>query len=365
MHSGNLYGGIETVMTTLVREGAGARPVHHFALCFGGRLADELVRLGGPVHELGAVRLSSPSSVRAARRALRRVLAEVDPDVIVTHLPWTHAVFGRTLSRTRRPVVQWVHGPIDGIVGSLARLALPDALICNSAHTRAGLPRPYRSLPAETILYPLSVPPSYDADTRAATRTELATSPVDVVIVQASRLEPWKGHREHVRALSRLADLPNWVLWVVGGAQRPSEAAYQRELRDLTRSLGIGHRVRFVGEQAAVARFMAAADLYCQPNIGPEPFGLTYVEALQAGLPVVASRAGALPEIVDEHTGVLVAPGDIAGLADALGDLIGDGARCHALGDAAPARARALCDPPRQMERIGLYLEQVRARSAT
>lgn len=364
VHSGNLYGGIETVLATLVREGAGAGPVHHFALCFGGRLAEELRGYGAPVHDLGAVRLSRPDSVRSARNALRRVLAEVTPDVILTHLPWTHAVFGRRLKAATRPVVQWVHGPIEGVVGSLARLTLPDALICNSAYTRAGVPPAYHAVPVETIFYPLSVPPPYDAAARAETRAALSTSPADVAIVQASRLEPWKGHREHLRALARLVDLPHWVLWIVGGAQRASEAGYQRELHDLARSLGIDSRVRFAGEQQDVARFMAAADVYCQPNIGPEPFGMTYVEALQAGLPVVASRAGALPEIVDDRTGVLVPPGDIARLADALGMLIEHAARREELGRAAPARARALCDPPRQTARIATCLEAARARSA-
>ena len=362
VHSGNLYGGIETVMTTLVREGAGAG--HHFALCFGGRLADELRELRAPMHALGAVRLSRPDSVRSARRQLRRVVAEVSPDVILTHLPWTHGVFGRTLKAAHRPVVQWVHGPIEGVVGSLARLTLPDALICNSAHTRAGLSSAYRAVPAETIFYPLSVPPVYGQLARADTRAALATSPADVVIVQASRLEPWKGHREHLRALARLVDRPRWVLWILGGAQRSSEAEYRRELQELARSFGIEGRVRFAGEQQDVARFMAAADVYCQPNTGPEPFGMTYVEAMQAGLPVVASHAGALPEIVDAATGVLVPPGDVPRLTDALGALIADAPRRRELARGAPARAHALCDPARQIQRITGYLETIACRSA-
>ena len=133
------------------------------------------------------------------------------------------------------------------------------------------------------------------------------------------------------------------MLWIVGGAQRPREAAYLRELQELARSLGMAERVRFAGEQQDVARFLASADLYCQPNTGPEPFGMTYVEAMQAGLPVVASDGGALPEIVDARTGILVPPGDVARLADALGGLID---RCaHGAGNwrAARPRARVRC----------------------
>jgi glycosyltransferase involved in cell wall biosynthesis len=89
-------------------------------------------------------------------------------------------------------------------------------------------------------------------------------------------------------------------------------------LRSQAERLGIAGRVSFLGERDDVSRLLSAADIYCQPNEGPEPFGLSYVEALAAGLPVVASRLGALPEIVDDGCGVLVDPGSPARVADAL-----------------------------------------------
>ena len=57
-----------------------------------------------------------------------------------------------------------------------------------------------------------------------------------------------------------------------------------------------------------------AADLYCQPNAAAEPFGLTFIEAMYAGLPIVGTRLGGPAETVDASCGVLVEPGDIAGL---------------------------------------------------
>lgn len=364
VHSGNLYGGIETVVATLVREDAARVLAHRFALCFGGRLERELRAAGAPIEMLGEVRLRNPRSIFAARGALRRLVRATAPDVIVTHLPWTHATFGSSLRAGRTPVLQWVHGPIGGLVGTLARRALPDALICNSQYTRATLPSSHRSLPADTIMYPLAAAPAPDRATRARIRESLSTAASDVVVVQASRLEAWKGHREHLRALGRLADVPGWVLWIVGGAQRPSEAAYETELRQLARSLGIDARVRFVGQRSDVAQYLSAADLYCQPNIEPEPFGMTFVEALQSGLPVVASRTGALPEIVDAGVGVLVPPGDIGELSSTLHRLIEHGDVRGALADRAPGRARALCDPAAQVSRIADYMNAVARRSA-
>ena len=365
VHSGNLYGGIETVMATLAREGASERAIHHFALCFDGRLADELREFRAPVHALGAARLSRPDSVRWARRALRRVVAQVNPDVILTHLPWTHAVFARALTAAHRPVVQWVHGPIGGVVGSLARLTLPDALICNSAHTRAGLPGAYREIPAATILNPVRRPPAFDEATRRATRSAMGTRADDIVVVQASRLEEGKGHTEHLRALARLSDAPSWVLWVIGGAQRARETAYLRELQDLARSLGILDRVRFAGEQQDVARFLASADLYCQPNTGPESFGLTYLEAMWAGLPVIASDICAVRDIVTPEVGRLVPPGDFVRLADVLCELIVNAGERERLSGAGPARAHELTDLARQVQRVTDFLEATAVRSAS
>ncbi len=239
----------------------------------------------------------------------------------------------------------------------LARMARPDAVICNSAHTRATLPAYLQGLPADVILNPVRTPPSFDAEARRATRAAMETRPDDIAIVQASRLEAGKGHREHLRALARLADVAGWVLWIVGGPQRPGELAYLRELKTLAQSLGISERVRFAGEQADVARFLASADLYCQPNTGGESFGLTYIEAMLAGRPVVASDVCGIGDVVTAETGVLVPPGDVDRLAGVLRELMLNPAERQRLSQAGPGHARGLTDPARQALRVTRFLE--------
>ena len=86
-------------------------------------------------------------------------------------------------------------------------------------------------------------------------------------------------------------------------------------------------------------RCWPSADIHCQPNTGPEPFGIAFVEALYAGLPVVTTRLGGALEIVNETCGVLVPPGDAGALAAALRRLIADPAERSRLGRAGPARA--------------------------
>jgi glycosyltransferase involved in cell wall biosynthesis len=176
-------------------------------------------------------------------------------------------------------------------------------------------------------------------------RRELNTPEDAVVVVQVSRIEPWKGQLLHLEALGRLRMLPNWICWFVGGPQRPEEKQYFEEMHRAAVRLGIADRVRFLNERSDVPRLLSAADIYCQPNIGPEPFGITLVEALNARLPVVTTAIGGANEILDEKCGLLVAPCNAPELAAALQRLIEDTELRQQLGQQGPARARHLCDP--------------------
>jgi glycosyltransferase involved in cell wall biosynthesis len=365
LHSGNIYGGIETMLATLAREAtAPASADVRFALCFGGRLADELSRDGAPVAMLGAVRLSRPVTVWQARRRLRTVLADIRPDVIVTHLPWTHAAFGTALRQSTPPVVQWVHGPLTGRLQWLAARSMPDAVLCNSAFTASTLPEAYAQLRPAVIHCAVAAVPSLSAERRSEVRASLSTNEGATVIVQASRFEAWKGHADHLRALARLAKIPGWVLWVAGGTERREDLDYRQSLQALADHLGIAQRIRFTGERSDVVQLLAAADIYCQPNTAPEPFGIVYVEALAAGDPVVATDLGGVREIVDRHTGILTKPGDEEALAAALGILIADPAARQRMGAAGILRAAHLCSPPQQVRCLERFLTDVVSRAA-
>jgi glycosyltransferase involved in cell wall biosynthesis len=103
--------------------------------------------------------------------------------------------------------------------------------------------------------------------------------------------------------------------------------------------------VLFLGERRDIPNLMKAADIFCQFNESPEPFGIVFAEALLAGLPVVAANVGGIPEIVSDNCGRLVPAGDIAGLSGALQQLIVDRALRSTLGAAGPAHAASRCDP--------------------
>jgi glycosyltransferase involved in cell wall biosynthesis len=198
----------------------------------------------------------------------------------------------------------------------------------------------------------MPVSPEQEGTTRDAVRKALETPARDLVFVQVGRLEALKGHRTAIAALSQLIDVPGWTYWIVGGPQRASDERLLRSLQHAVREAGIEERVRFAGERRDVPDLLRAADIYVQPNDGPEAFGLSLVEALAAGLPVVTSRIGGACEIVDDTCGVLVPPGDAKTLASELRRLALVDELREAKGAAARRRPDVLCNVPRQLARI-------------
>jgi len=366
VHSGNLFGGVERILETLAAFTPPDAPMTStFALCFRGRLSEELAAAGAVVHDLGEVQTRRPDHVWRGRRALRTVLARQCFDVAVVHSSWSQAIFGPTVNAAKTPLVRWFHAPDPGPawLERWATRARPALALCNSRYTLDHAGARLADIRAE-VHYPLAGWPLVpDGDARADVRARLGTLADTVVIVMASRIEPLKGHRLLVDALARVP-ASNWQVWIVGGAQRPEEMTYLSEIQRAVVSAGLVERVRFLGERTDIPSLMAAADIYCQPNTGPEAFGLSFVEALAAGLPVVTTRLGAAPEVVDPTCGVLVQPGSPDELATALSTLVDDGAARRRLGDAGRRRAADFCDLPTSFSALARTLRTLTPSSA-
>ncbi len=359
-YSGNLYGGVETLLATLAHHrGLSPELDHEFALCYEGRIADELRAAGVTVHSLGPVRFGRPWTVLRARRALRRVMGRSGPDIVVTHGSWAHALFAPVARRTGKRVAFWMHDFAGGVhwADRLASRTPPDLAIINSRSTAETLPRLFPGMRHEVVFYPVAPPEGLDRSAvRARLRAVMGVGEGEMVIVQTSRLQAWKGQSLLIAALGRLRNRLGWVAWIAGGPQRPEEADYLRRLETEAAALGLAHRVRFIGQRSDVPELLAAADVHCQPNLGPEPFGIAFVEALQAGLPVVSTRIGGAAEIVTDACGILTPPDDPSALAEALASLLDSPNLRARLGAAGPLRAKELCDSASTMARLQTLL---------
>jgi glycosyltransferase involved in cell wall biosynthesis len=347
VHSGNIFGGVERMLQTIVT--ANPRPVSsRFGLCFEGDTAARLLQAGARIDWLGPVHIRRPDQVVRAQRRLRALLRHSKPDAVVVHSSWSQALFGGAVLGAGVPLVRWLHAPEPGpaLLERWAWRRRPDRVVCNSEYTRAAAGDLIADVPAD-VCYPPASPSSAVAE-RIAVRRSLGTPEGRSVVVLAARPEPWKGHRRLIAALATIQAL-DWEAWIAGGAQRPAEREFVDALHAQAASVGTSGRVRFLGQRDDLPSLFGAADIYCQPNEGPEPFGLSVVEAMASGLPVVASAAGATPEIVSEECGILVGLHDDGGLARALASLIEDGARRRTMGTAARAASRRFTDLPGSM----------------
>jgi glycosyltransferase involved in cell wall biosynthesis len=352
--TGNLYGGVENTLVTLAEcTDWDTRLERSVVLCFPGRLADSLAAAGKPPVLIGPVRARFPWQIARARSRLRAFLASEHFDAAICHMPWSQAMFGSTIRRAGIPQIFWMHDAAKGThwTEAWARRSRPDFVICNSKFTVGTLPLLYPQMPPHgIIIYPVAKPPiTLSGAERAALRAEYGASASTCVIIQVSRLEPYKGHSLHLSALARLAALPGWTCWIVGGSQRPHEDTYLTALRAQAKRAGIADRVRFLGERHDVRGLLAAADVFCQPNLEPEPFGIVFVEALYAGVPPVSTAMGGALEIITNNCGRLVPPADPDALAATLRELIEQPALRSKLSLEGPARADHLSNPDKAL----------------
>jgi glycosyltransferase involved in cell wall biosynthesis len=157
---------------------------------------------------------------------------------------------------------------------------------------------------------------------------------------------------------------PRRILFVGGEFERKGgedllaalgDAAFDWELDVVTRSHleprpGVRVHRDLASSDPRLAELYAAADAFALPTRG-EAVPHVVAEAMAAGLPVVSTEVGAIPDLVDADSGLLVAPGDVAALRDGLTTLFADPARCRAMGAAGRARAERILDAEVNMGR--------------
>ena len=315
------------------------------------RFYAHLDRLGVP-HR--SVRCGLDASPRMARDVVRAIRAE-RPDLVHTHL--VHAdIYGGAAARllgipsvsTRHNDDRYLLGPFRYVDRAFARPAR--RLIAISDAVRAFLERAgHDAAKLVTIRYGLDELPAARSD---PTPAEAGVPPDAALAVAVGRLIAQKDHATLLRAFALAhAKQPQARLAILGSG--PLEA----ETRALATELGIGSAVVLPG-RTDIRDWLERADVFVHSSRW-EGFGIVLLEAMLAGLPVVATRVSAVPEIVvDGETGLLVAAGDHAGLAEHIETLLTDRERAAALGTAGRQRALTEFSVARMADRtLALYGE--------
>lgn len=333
-------------------------------VCYGGRFASAIETTSTPLHYLGKARVRNPRTILRVRRELIRVIRERRIELLVTHTSWSHAIFATVAKSMGIPVVFWVHDLFTGWhwLQEWAKRTPPDGLILNSEFTNRESHLPRWNIPREMIYNPVrtqEMSHHRDRTIRRALLTSLGTGKETYVISQIGRIDAYKGHRLLLSALSLLPRDLNWVCWIIGA---PSSAANKRLWNELQRSaysFGIAKRVHFLGERTDIGDLLDASDVVVHPNLKPEPFGNTIIEALLRRLPVIATDMGGAAEILAPKYGILVPADNPKALAAAIASLIKDPTLAASFGDHGPERALELCDPVIQVRKYCSFFERI------
>jgi phosphatidylinositol alpha-mannosyltransferase len=269
----------------------------------------------------------APTSALRVLRLLRRFA----PAVTHVHEPLSPLVSFAAAALAPRPVIATFHSWSDS--DRLYRLIAPvGRRVARRLDARVAVSPSAQVFAAEALGVPIGafrvIPNGIAVDSFAAAPIEALRDPERPLLLFVGRLEPRKGLDVLVRAFLRVrAAMPNVRLCVVGeGAQR------ERCQQMIPGS--IRHDALFVGhvDEAEKPRYFASADLFVAPNTGGESFGIVLLEAMAAGLPIVASDIPGFRNVMrDGQQGRFVPPGDAPALAETILTLLSNDKLCHAL----------------------------------
>lgn len=340
-----------------------------FAVPGGTPLADRARAEGFAVHALAPRGDVDPPATFRLARLVRRL----DPDVLHAHDAHTlaHAALAARIGRRRPAVVahRRVDFPLRGHVFSRWKYARgPDRLIAVSRHVAdvlvaGGVP------PVRIAVVPDAIdrggpgdggdgrergpgePRRRDgsgAETRPASplRARIGASEHAAIVVTFAALVERKDHPTLIAAAERLLGRHDGVVWAVFGEGRLLE-----ETRREVAARGLDERLVYAGFVEEARALLGEADVFALPS-RREAFGSSLLEAMDAGVPVVATRVGGIPEVVEDgQNGVLVPPERPDRLADAVERLLGD-RRLRARLASAAERSLARFEAPRVADEV-------------
>ncbi|MDA9830233.1 glycosyltransferase family 4 protein [Akkermansiaceae bacterium] len=209
----------------------------------------------------------------------------------------------------------------------------------------------------EATIVPNAIEDRYfSAQASAESRSKWGLPPKGVIIGIPGTLRPMKGHGFALDALRPLLEANETLHLVITGAAKDK---FGEELIDQYSDPFWADRVSWVGEVSDMFEFYSACDLAIIPS-SSEPFGRTVIEAMACGLPVIATRVGGIPEIIDDgENGLLVDYGDSQGMQSQVNAVLRDDYLSKGLAEAAQQKTRREYSETVHGERICTLIEDL------
>jgi glycosyltransferase involved in cell wall biosynthesis len=307
-----------------------AAPVERRAFGFEDALGG--LRLVGTRFPLAGA-LRSLKALSRARAALRGLVAEVRPDVVVSCTNKDHFAVWPACREAGVPSVWWVNDILSAdFFPWAARQAFrhqarrgASRLVVVSNHARESL-LGLGLAPERVVSIHNGIPlERYCRRPRGTLRRMLNLTDDEFLIGVLGRFTPWKGQDLFLRiaeSWSRESARGHFVL--IGHAFNEDQP-FEERLRGFVGENKLRDRVHFVPFQRDVAAGLSDLDLLLHTSIKPEPFGRVIIEAMAVGVPVIAAKAGGVPEIIEHwRNGLLAEPGDLTSYRELLKSVIQD-----------------------------------------
>jgi glycosyltransferase involved in cell wall biosynthesis len=324
--SGDVWAGAEVQVATLLRALKALPGLELSAIVLNyGRLHDELAQLGIPVAVCDESRMGFARLFLAARSRLM----EFRPEILHTH-GYKENVLGAAAGRAscRPRLVQTWHGILENLPGwaglkmsvydrinvAVGRTAA-DAIIGVSSEIARVLQQRHSSTDVRCIRNGIDTARVVPALGRTAMRDRLAIAHDSLVVGSVGRLMPIKGFGHLIEAFAQLRGrraAPGARLMIVG------DGPLRSELEQCAERLGVSGDVSFLGARDDVYDLMSAFDVFALPSLH-EGIPMVILEAMAVGVPIVASRVGGIPEILEDGRDALLVPaGDAGALAKGI-----------------------------------------------
>jgi glycosyltransferase involved in cell wall biosynthesis len=276
-----------------------------------GPFVDEIASLGIHTFLIPSGRLRNPVAYIRTVARLAGLIRRRRPEFVLSWSAKVHVYQGVSAALTGQGerTVWWQHAIATG--HWLERLAtlIPAAAVGCSSRACEDAQRRLRPRRPTFVVYPGV---EVDTSATALTRAELGIPEEAWVIGVVGRLQPWKRQDRVIRAVAQLRDEGvSAAALVVGGVAFGRSVPYSNDLRALAHKLGVSDHVVFTGQVSDATRYLSAMNVLVNAS-DSEPFGIVMIEAMAAGLPVVANASGGPLEILEGGvTGTLVEDGDI------------------------------------------------------
>lgn len=357
------WGGAQKLLVTFAR----AAREHALDLTIISLRNDDHTPIPGELSALGARVVTFPGRglfdpFRIAR--LVRLMRREQFDVLHTHLAYANIIGALVGKLAGTPVVATLHStgfdarhdhPLKQIIEAFAlrygaqRVIAVGYTIANKHRARLG----NRWL--DIIPNAITPPPILSNEQRDLVRAQMVGDPAKTILITVGRFSPPKGYADLITAFAKLHRThPDVALVLVG------DGVLRNAIEQQIATLGLNDRVRLLGARDDVPSLLAASDMFILAS-HYEGLPLALLEAMAAGLPVVATNVGDVPRVVGYDRGVLVSPQHPYALANAIAELLDTPTKMHALGAAAQSHILRQFSATTWIERLIALYQETRA----